>query len=247
MTRLVFLPGLGADHRLFSAQKPAFPDLIVPPWPVSERGTPGLRARESLPAFASRVASSLLSPKGDLADVVLAGVSFGGMVAAEIASQLAGKQRPRGLILISTCLSPAEIAREAHRTYRFARWVPLPILERTRPPMSVMIRSLGPMSAEVRSHILEMEHAVPIGFISRAAGAIFSWPGADRARISCPVLRIHGTLDRIILPPTHDAATTWIQGAGHVACLTHPSLVNEAIARFLAELDLPGCDPSPGR
>jgi hypothetical protein len=29
---LILLPGMGADARLFAAQKLAFPALVVPPW-----------------------------------------------------------------------------------------------------------------------------------------------------------------------------------------------------------------------
>jgi pimeloyl-ACP methyl ester carboxylesterase len=257
-TRLILLPGLGADHRLFAEQKPAFADLIVPPWPAAEPGMTGPRRGESLVSFAARVSESL----GDLSDAVLGGVSFGGMVAAEITRQrsAAGGLGPRGLILISTCLSPGAISERARAAFRLGRWVPTAILEKTRPPARVLIRQLGPMNAAQRDLLLEMEHAVPLGFIKRAAHAIFSWPGVAREEIVCPVLRVHGDADRIIAAGDHHRGTEAQRGkkaesgresgaggegagcdvllrrAGHVACLTHAGEVNEAIARFIARL-----------
>ena len=63
---LIFLPGLGADHRLFAPQAGVFENLTVPPW------IPPCRD-ESLQQYAARLAETI-EPKGPY---VLGGVSLG--------------------------------------------------------------------------------------------------------------------------------------------------------------------------
>jgi pimeloyl-ACP methyl ester carboxylesterase len=72
--RLLLLPGLGADAQLFEPQRKVFPELEVVPWLEP-------RSKESLEDFGRRMAES-----ADLdGEVVLGGVSFGGMVASVMA------------------------------------------------------------------------------------------------------------------------------------------------------------------
>jgi len=70
--RLVFLPGLGADARLFDPQRAVFPEIEVPPWLP-------YREEESLADYARRMAATVTLS----ANMYLGGVSFGGMVALE--------------------------------------------------------------------------------------------------------------------------------------------------------------------
>jgi thioesterase domain-containing protein len=79
--RLVLLPGLGADERLFQAQRAAIPELEVPAWPDPVPG-------ESLREFAARAAEAVPAGEG----LYLGGSSFGGMVALEMAARV----RPKG-------------------------------------------------------------------------------------------------------------------------------------------------------
>ena len=90
-TRLVLLPGLGTTGELFRPQRRAFPDLEVPPWLDPHRG-------ESLPGYGRRMAAALAPGPSDL---VLGGVSFGGMVALEMARHLP----TRAVGLIASCVS----------------------------------------------------------------------------------------------------------------------------------------------
>ena len=75
--RLVLLPGMGADERMFEEQRAAFPGLIVPPWLPA-------RKRESLRDYAARMAETIRVER----PFYLGGVSMGGMVALEMARYL---------------------------------------------------------------------------------------------------------------------------------------------------------------
>ncbi|MGW8258357.1 MAG: alpha/beta hydrolase, partial [Thermoguttaceae bacterium] len=88
--KMIFLPGLGADARLFNPQRLAFPDLVVPEWIAPKKA-------EGLAEFAARMAETINTD----GPFVLAGVSLGGMMAYEIARHI----RPQALILIASCRS----------------------------------------------------------------------------------------------------------------------------------------------
>ena len=91
--QLVLLPGLGADYRLLDGQREAFPQLVVPPWIPP-------RQNESLPDYAGRMAGTVASLPG--VPLVLGGVSFGGMLAYEMARHL----KPDAVVLIASCRTP---------------------------------------------------------------------------------------------------------------------------------------------
>ena len=88
---VVFLPGLGADGRLFTSQREVFPDLLTPPWPPPAPD-------ESLPGYAVRLAGTLPLAR----PLVLGGCSFGGMVACEMARIL----KPDALVLMGSVSRP---------------------------------------------------------------------------------------------------------------------------------------------
>ncbi len=86
--KLILLPGLGADSRLFDPQRQAFRDLWSPPWILP-------RNYERLIDYAERMAEvvALREP------FVLGGVSLGGMIAYEIARHV----KAHAVILIASC------------------------------------------------------------------------------------------------------------------------------------------------
>lgn len=214
---LVLLPGLGADGRLFDPQRVEFPDLVCPAWLEPA-------PREKLAAYAGRMAGLIPHTR----PLILGGASFGGMLAAQMAQDI----RPDALVLIGSCLSPAEIASRVRWAALGAPFIPAPIGERARVMGRVFIRQLGPMTGEQREFLLTMAGAIPFAFIRWAAGAIFSWKGAPAA--TCPVYRIHGDRDPVI-PMAPARTSTVIRGAGHVPNISHAAEVNAAIGRVARE------------
>ena len=91
---VALLPGLGADARLFDAQRRVLPDLIVPPWIEPTDG-------ESLASFGGRLAECLPVAEGSY----VGGACFGGMVALEVARHV----RAKGVFLIGSCRHPAAV------------------------------------------------------------------------------------------------------------------------------------------
>lgn len=217
---LVLLPGLGADPRLFQPQRAAFPDLVTPDWLLPRDG-------EMLRAYAARMADVVRERVPRDRSLVLGGVSFGGMIASEMAAIL----EPRRLVLIGSALSPAEIAPALKGVAAAGRFLPTSVGERSKKMGKLFIRQLGPMRRSDREFLESMIDAVPFSFIKWAGRAIFSWPGCQPM---CPITRIHGDRDRII-PLRDQDVLHIIRGGGHVPSVSHAEVVNEYLAATLRE------------
>jgi pimeloyl-ACP methyl ester carboxylesterase len=219
--RLVLVPGLGADSRLFAPQFEAFPGLEVPPWIPP-------RDRETLRDYAARLAASVRPGR-----VVIGGASFGGMLATEMARHLDAA----AVIQIGSCRHPSQISRAFVSMERNSRVAPdMVIRAGLALAPGVIDRVLGPVTREQRDVLLAMAREIAVPFIRWAARAIMEWPGAPEAHGAVPVVAIHGTRDRVIPFRRIRAAgeVEAIDGAGHVPSLTHGEAVNAFIRRVLA-------------
>src|SRR5688572_26333760 len=99
---LVLIPGLGSDAALYEPQRRALGDrLVVPAWlaPLNER--------ETLESYARRMAEVIKGDPRVVKPYFVGGISFGGMLAAEIAECCASDVA--GLILIGGCTDKSEI------------------------------------------------------------------------------------------------------------------------------------------
>jgi pimeloyl-ACP methyl ester carboxylesterase len=74
---MMLLPGMAANEMLFEPQRRAFPGLIVPPWSDPD-------PREPLACYARRMAGAIKLSR----PAIIGGVSFGGIVALEMANHL---------------------------------------------------------------------------------------------------------------------------------------------------------------
>lgn len=210
-TPLVLIPGMGADARMFQAQGAAFPHAVVPAWP-------SLIPREPLREFAARVAATMTITS----DTVLAGASMGGMLALEIA-----KLAPvRAVVLIGSCDHPRSIPTALHLAEKLTRPVPTFVLDWLRIADRLTMGRLGPLTPDQKSLILAMARDHSMAFIRWAGRAILSWPGVSDP--PCRVVRIHGALDRMILPPAN--TDLLLSDAGHLPSMTHPCRVNDVLA-----------------
>lgn len=208
---LILLPGMGADARMFAAQRERFPQLRVPAWPP-------LVPREPLRGFAARLADRLEITR----DTVLGGASMGGMLALEIARL----KPPRAVVLIGSCRSPAAVPRALALAERAARLIPNPVLDFLRFFDRLALARLGPLTAEQRSLLRDMSRAHSMAFLAWAGRAILEWPGVPDPGV--PVLHLHGRLDRMILPDRVHPDVL-LKDAGHVPSITHPDAVNAII------------------
>lgn len=210
LPQIYLLSGIGADSRLLAPQVAAFSGTQVLEWIQPIRG-------ESVRDYARRISAPI--PPGEL---IIGGVSFGGVIAQEIA-----RQRPcLGVILVSSLRSPRELA----SVFQLGRRIPGSWL-RAVGALGALLPIVAKASHEhPRRLCLNMPASSDPVFLSWAMDVLARWdpPTVE----STPLLRVHGTRDFLIRPGKAEIVQ-WIQGGGHLSNLTHAEDVNEAIAGFL--------------
>ena len=204
---LYVLSGLGADARLFDAQR-AVREIRPIPWiaPVPS---------ESLAAYAARLAREV----APAVPFDLGGASFGGMVALELARHLA----PERVFLFGSCRSPRAIAWPLRILHPLLPWLPIPP---PTPLLPLIARWFGAKTPAHTRLFADMLAATPPSFVRWAADAVFSWEGVDD--LPMRVHHIHGDRDRVI-PVSLVRADHVISGAGHLLNVTHGAEVNDFI------------------
>ena len=212
---LILFPGMGADQRLFQPQRALPYPLITPRWIEPEAG-------ERLPDYARRMASRIEKPDR----FVLGGVSFGGMVAAE----LAANPQPAGLVLIATCLSSRSIPTAYWFVNALSKAIPNPLIGASARLPRRFLDLFATFDSAERHIMADMLAEMSVTSLRRMSGMIRSWPGA--APLTCPRLWLHGADDPVI-PAKKVEPDVVIPGAGHLVNWTHADRVNEEITRFV--------------
>lgn len=219
---LVLFPGLAADERLLEPQRALPYEIIAPPWIEPQDD-------DTLPAYARRVAESNSWPER----FIVGGVSFGGMLAAELALV----RRPAGVILLGSCLNPEAVPTLYRFVHTMSKLIPdaaVRLGASVSRPFVNFFRDIGPEDERVMT---DMTHETPIPRLRRCAAMVVNWKGVRE--LPCPRLWIHGENDLVIplkkLAP--DVPELVIPGAGHLVNWTHRDQTNAAIRRFVESLD----------
>ena len=209
---LILLPGLGGDSRLFRPQRAVFPQLVIPDWIEPQPDEP-------LVDYAARFAR-ILDPGQPC---FIGGVSFGGVVALEIATHL----KTRECYLLGSIRSPKEVP---PRLKIFRSISNLIMIPKWLSPWALTCggRWLNPMVRGVLHQLNDADDR----FLRWAARAILKWtPSEGVARVR--VVQIHGDRDRVF-PYSHIFADKTIAGAGHLVSLTHADEVNQYLRERMA-------------
>jgi len=231
---LVFLPGLGANHRLFKNQTAAFPNSYAADWidPLSA---------ESLEQYAVRLAETIRTElaKRPSAPVIVCGVSLGGMVAPYVARQLDAI----GCVILCSIRGPKEFPRWCYLDWRFLRHCfPLRVARIFTLQLFIKCLLLVPglrqrfVEFEVGQQITE----TPTHRLAGLSRMMFDWAYRRREEtepptFSGPTIQIHGTRD-LLLPLRWTTPDVRISGGGHTLTLTHPREINEIIERWVGEI-----------
>ncbi len=219
--RLILIPGMGADERLFEPQRAGGLAFEVPRFPMPAR-------RDDMAAFGARIRDALRLD----GPCVLAGVSFGGMVAYEMARLCDA----RCVILIASCRSRAGIPRTSWLIERLSRVVPNRIIQRRCAASSRFLNRIENLNDGQYELIRDMSLRVPVPLLRQIGRMIVQWK--PPASVPCPVHHIHGDRDRII-PLRRVSPDEVVSGGGHLINLTHADGVNGFIRRHLCGLDRP--------
>lgn len=208
---IYLLPGMGLDRQLFALQRTRFPQVIVPEWLKPE-------TRESVAQYSRRMALSL----NESGPCLLGGMSFGGLVALEMAQHLDA----RACVLISSLKSPQEMPLWA-RIAGPAAWLLPQNADRWVSCLGHWgLRILGPVSPPSVRAFLKHLSKTRSPMLKWACEATIRWQGT--AATPCPIYQIHGDADPIF-PRRWLTPDRLVRGGGHVLPLTHPFVVNEFI------------------
>jgi pimeloyl-ACP methyl ester carboxylesterase len=216
--KLVCFPGLGADERLLEPQRALGIPIEVPPWidPLP---------REPLVSYAARMAATIRTPP----PYFIAGISFGGPIALEVARHV----HPRAVILISSCRSRRGISRFLRFMARGTRITPLPIFRAIKSFPMLGRRMFGTLTPEQATVFDTMLADTPVIRLKWSIAALMKWSGSA-VNLDCPVHHIHGECDRV-LPVKYCQADHIVAGAGHLMNMTHAEQVNEFIRQICSD------------
>ena len=227
LTPIVLFPGVGANDGLFRQRK-AFPQLIVPEWLIPKK-------HESIAAYSERFANELRSH----GPCLIGGVSFGGLIAQEVARHLT----PSAVVLIS-CVRTDELPARIcfYRSLRFLiRLVPIRALQLfVIPATSDLFKKIFPsLSGWAR-------------WFYRSDPRLLKWSyqhflaRPSTMDLNCPVFQIHGDRD-LLLPSRLTQPDRIIPGGGHLIVKTHAKEVNDYIRQILEKIkseEVIACNPS---
>lgn len=207
-SRLILIPGMGADHRLFEPQRQGGLDFETFDLPAPLHG-------DTLTSYAQRLARPWRLDE----NTVVAGVSFGGMIACEWA-RIAPVRR---VLLIASCQSGAAIPPVRRMAELISRMVPDRFIRRRCATGCQLMGQLEGLSAAQIELITDMAQKASIPAMRRIARMILRWPGGGRVPV--PIHHIHGAKDHII-PIRRVAPDEVIPDGGHLINLTHAERVN---------------------
>lgn len=200
-SRILLLTGMTPDERIFKRLLPHLPTASVVPWIAPRR-------LESLPEYAQRLAETIEPTE----ETIVCGVSFGGMVARELALCL----NARTCVLVSSLRSPAQLPPH----FRVLRLLAGPHCEG-------VLNAVGTLSPNSRLKKLAGKKGA---WHRWATSAVLGWH-ARPALDTVPLVQIHGDCDTTF-PIRYVVANKVIPGGGHVLPLTHA----KEIAAILNEL-----------
>lgn len=212
--RLVMFTGMGGDSRLYRHIRIPEVEMVTPDHVPPQEG-------ESLPQYAARLAEGHQIRPTD----VVGGISFGGMIAGEIANR-----RPvAGLILLGSCLRPSRFPLAFRWAERVGRFVPdFVFAARSWPPL--LRWRFAPIDAAAEECLAAMSRDCPMSQIRAFGRMALDWSGAEN--LGCPVLSVHGDRDRVI-PLSYAEPGLVLKDAGHAFTLTHVAQTVTAIREFI--------------
>lgn len=212
MKKIYILSGLGADERVFKY-------LNFKDWDVTFINWINPVINEPLADYAKRISEQIKHE-----NPILIGLSFGGIVAAEITKIINVEK----LILISSLKTSAEIP----TLYRLAgklrlhRIIPYSILKKDHFLNRWLFGVIGKSDRDLFKKVLA---DTAMNYLKWAINTIVNW---KNKQLHPNLFHIHGTNDKI-LPITKSGKVIAIENGGHLTVLTKAKQVSEALHRII--------------
>ena len=209
--RILLLTGMTPDKRVFDRMLPLLRSAVIVDWIEPMR-------HESIRDYASRLGQCMT--KDD--STVVCGVSFGGIVALELASCI----HARACVLISSVRSPKELP-PRFRAFRVLN----PLTAELGMQMIGAMSSYWPRPLRTAVTWRLMKLSGLSGAWHRwATAAVLNWDPCSQEN-AIPVFQIHGDRDKTF-PIRYIDADYVVRGGGHVLPLTHGPEVAEIVSQI---------------
>ena len=210
--KLYAISGIGADKRAYSKLK-INANIIHLDWidPIKH---------ETLTAYAFRLSKSINHNE----PFSIIGVSFGGLVAREIAKIT----RPKLIILLSTVETKAEIpwVYKFMGKLRIIKFIPTFLF---KPPRLLLNYFFNPVNKELLYDIID---DTDLNFVKWACQKLTTWKNTIKFD---DALVINGEKDKL-LPPTKSDTTITIKNGAHFMIVDKADEISKIINDYLAKL-----------
>lgn len=212
--KIYFISGLGADERVFQFLDLPGVECVFIKWINPS-------PRESLSAYAGRLTAQIDQSE----DIILAGISFGGIIAQEISKLIACKK----VIIISSVKSRGEFSWQmslAVRT-RIYKLFPASFLKWSNSLTADYYFSTATKKDSILLH--QIIEDTDNTFMVWAINAIMTW---KNEAVQKDIVHIHGTADRIF-PHKHITGYIGIKDGGHFMIVDKSRQVSNIIMASL--------------
>ncbi|MFN8336671.1 MAG: alpha/beta hydrolase [Cyclobacteriaceae bacterium] len=210
MKEVYLIPGLGADRRVFQY-------LNLSEHSISHISWIEPLPNESIEQYAGRLTEQIKSP-----DPILIGVSFGGMIAVEIAKQIKANK----IILISSARTQHEIPLHFKLLGRTGIQNILPASWWKR-PNRLLYYFFGIQTVQERALLSEILRDTDLRFLKWALHQIVHWKNELTPENG---ILIHGSADRLF--PNSQADIT-IPGGGHFMIVNRAAEISAQLKQIL--------------
>jgi len=201
MNVIYAIPGLGTTGELFQNIAVAGYELKVLNWPLPQKQ---FTLKDYAAGFLKQIDTSQ--------PVNLLGVSFGGMLCAELAQQI----KTDKVVLISSCKNRLQFP----KLLKFLKAVPVYrlISDQALRRMAKHSRHILGFDKPLTGLFLNMVNAMPENYFSYCIPYIVKW---DLEKENNNIIQIHGTADRLLTP-------TRIKNAYSIKNGSHAMVLNKA-------------------
>jgi pimeloyl-ACP methyl ester carboxylesterase len=215
--KVYFISGLGANKRAFSFLDLSFCEPVFIDWLKPNQA-------ETLPEYAKRLRACIQEESP-----IIVGVSFGGMLATEMAK----KDSKIRAIIISSNKSSTEFPNYLRIWKHFPvyKWVPRKVVKFTG---RITQRLVGPRGVEQRKIFAQILEETDHSFTVWAINAILHW---SNSVIPSNVIHIHGSSDTL-LPNRYVKADYIIKGGKHIMIMDHAEEISILLEKLIVDKKL---------
>jgi len=219
--RLILLPELGLDSKIFEQQARVFGRALVQPNWINPR------ENETIHDYALRWAETFKPLPDDQTPLLLGGLSIGGIFALEMSKLL----KPQAVILIASCRSPADLPYRLTIFEKILRPIPPTLAELLTGPITSTFAFKDRLDDVNTQLVKKVARNCSMPLIKWGLQQIVQWKGFDQTEteIKVPIYQIHGKNDWMLPLNQRQPIDHVIHNGRHLINLTHPATVNRFI------------------